>query len=207
MRLMTLRKMVVRTLAALGLIVVLVTFSPLLRWWTTLLARPWQDGPAEVLIVLAAEEVGGEYPGLSSYWRCITAARAWKQGDARRLLVSGGGAGKGPATAETMKRFMVSAGVPETAIDAETASRSTRENALFVAARLRGTAGRKVLLTSDYHMCRASRAFRAAGLEVVGRPAPDAGKRIQRLAERWPVFLTLIEESAKIVYYRARGWL
>jgi uncharacterized SAM-binding protein YcdF (DUF218 family) len=72
---------------------------------------------------------------------------------------------------------------------------------------LRDTPERKVLLTSDYHMFRAFRAFQKAGLNVLSRPIPDARKRAARWLYRWWVFLDLSSETMKIVYYRARGWI
>jgi len=46
---------------------------------------------------------------------------------------------------------------------AENYSRSTRENALNTARLLAGDTGTLVLMTSDFHMYRALRAFRKAG--------------------------------------------
>ena len=63
-----------------------------------------------------------------------------------------------------------------------------------------------MLLTSDYHMFRARRAFRKAGLEVEPRPFPDADKRLNNWRARWQVVLDLGVETVKIVYYRVRGW-
>ena len=70
---------------------------------------------------------------------------------------------------------------------------------------MRSERGRKVLLTSDYHMFRACRAFRKAGLEVAPRPFPDAGKRAANWLGRWPAFLDEVVETLKIGYYFVRG--
>ena len=97
--------------------------------------------------------------------------------------------------------------MPREAIQIETLSMSTHENAMRVAELLTQVRGRKVLLTSDYHMFRAYHAFKKAGLEVLPRPFPDARKRAVGWAGRWPVFLDLVMETAKIGYYRVRGWI
>ena len=93
----------------------------------------------------------------------------------------------------------------------ETASDNTRENALFVQKLLASApprpGSRLVLMTSDYHMFRAWRAFRKAGLTVLPRPIPDGGKRAGSWWRRWPVFLDLAQESVKIAYYYGRGWI
>ena len=69
------------------------------------------------------------------------------------------------------------------------------------------TPGRKVLLTSDYHMFRAYRTFRKAGFEIAPRPFPDMLKLSSCWLCRWQAFVTLSDESAKIAYYYARGWI
>ena len=62
-------------------------------------------------------------------------------------------------------------------------------------------------MTSDYHMYRAWRAFKKCGLTAQTRPVPDAGKALSLISMRWPVFLELAEETAKIAGYRVRGWI
>jgi hypothetical protein len=39
------------------------------------------------------------------------------------------------------------------------------------------------------------------------RPFPDALKRANSWRQRWPVFLDLVAETAKIGYYLARRWI
>ena len=106
-----------------------------------------------------------------------------------------------------MRGFLVSLGVPAEAVRIEASSRNTRENALFTARMFNTGVGPTVLLTSDYHMYRAHRAFTKAGLTVVPRPFPEALKRMNDWRLRWSVFVDLVQESGKIVYYRARGWI
>jgi len=72
---------------------------------------------------------------------------------------------------------------------------------------LNGERTQNALLTSDYHMFRAHRAFTKAGLAVAPRPFPDAIKRSQNWENRWPVFVELCNETAKICYYYIRGWI
>ena len=145
--------------------------------------------------------------GSSSYWRSVYALRAWRQGTFRRIVISGGPAPADRSIAAPMRDFLEAHGVPREAIQIETQSTSTHENALRVAELLAHVPGSKVLLTSDYHMFRAFRAFKKAGLEVLPRPFPDAGKRAVGWAGRWPAFVDLIVEMMKIGYYRVRGWI
>jgi uncharacterized SAM-binding protein YcdF (DUF218 family) len=198
------KSLVLRALAAIGGLMLIVTATPLVTWWTSLLARPWSEAPssAEVLIVLSADCVEPSMIGRQSYWRSVYAVWTWRQSRFQQVWISG----NAECTA-AMRDFMVSQGVPATAIRLEQRSHSTRENALHTAELLRSAPGRKVLLTSDFHLYRASRAFRAAGMPVdytVG--VPDAGKRSQQWTLRWEVFLDLVRETGKTGWYTLRGW-
>lgn len=190
-----LKRAAVSILAGIGVSLVIVTFTPILQWWTNALSGPWGEVGGGTLIVLGSDSTG-DLVGEHSYWRCVYAVWAWRGGAFQKVIVSG---------PPSMRDFLVAGGVAADHIQMETRSTNTRENAVFAKALHRG--GPVVLLTSDYHMFRAVRTFRKAGMEVTPDPIPDAGKRIQHLALRWEVFVSLVEESAKILYYRARGWI
>ncbi len=89
----------------------------------------------------------------------------------------------------------------------EDTSLSTRASAVAVARMLAGDPRSKMLLTSDWHMYRALRAFEKAGLKAKPQPYPDGIKRSYQWHLRWGVFVDLVTETVKIGYYRARGWL
>jgi uncharacterized SAM-binding protein YcdF (DUF218 family) len=191
----------VASLAALGLLMVLVTFTPLVQWYTKALAGKWTDGGGEVVIVLGGGALDSQTLDPPSYWRAFYARLAWERGGFHQVVVSG------RTAAPLMRDFLIGHGVPAGAIRVESQSRSTRENALFVKRMLAGVAGRKVLVTSDYHMFRARRAFEKAGLEVAPDPLPDALKHYNQWQSRWGIFQGLCVETTKIVYYWARGWI
>jgi uncharacterized SAM-binding protein YcdF (DUF218 family) len=196
------RRLLVGTLSVCGGLLLLVTFTPLLSWWNYLLADQWGDYKGDVLIVLGADAIENGMLGARSYWRAVYAAWIWRRGNFQELAISG----ETPIS-QPMREFLICQGVPASAIRLEQRSSSTRENALYMAELLRGTPGRKVLLTSDFHMFRARRAFQKAGLEVLPEPFPDAAKRMGAWRDRWPVFLDLCAETAKILWYKARGWI
>lgn len=199
-------QIVKNALAAVGLLFVLVTVTPLDAWILHGLCPQWNDPHGEVLIVLGADSLP-DMIGLSTYWRCVYAVRVWRQGGFQRIVVSGGGPPGGAAIADQMRNFVVSQGVPADRIMVERESRDTHENALFTTKLLVGTPGRKVLLTSDFHTFRASRAFRKAGLNVQTRPIPDVAKLVDRWLYRWNLFVDLTTETVKAAYYFARGWI
>ena len=199
-------RLVSRVLATIGLLFVVVTLTPINRWWANYLAGPWNDAVGEVLVVPGADTVQDSI-GFSSYWRSVYAVRTWKHGGFRNVVVCGGGSVGQPSIAEQMRDFMVSQGIPAAAIRVETESGSTRENALKSKAILDQLGGRKVLLTSDYHMFRAYRAFRKAGIEIQPCPFPDSLKQTTSWLNSWSVFLGLCVETGNIAYYFMRGWI
>jgi uncharacterized SAM-binding protein YcdF (DUF218 family) len=196
----------VRLLAIIGFLFVFVTVTPIDRWWLARLAGPWNDPTGEVLIVPGADSVR-DIIGLSTYWRIVYAVRVWRAGGFRDVVVCGGSSDGEIPIAERMRDFLVSQGIPTAAIHVENSSGSTRENALNSKAILDKLPGRKILLTSDYHMVRAYRTFRKAGIDVQPRPIPDAAKQINSWVNRWPAFLSLFVETGKMGYYFARGWI
>ena len=193
-------------LTAIGAVFLLVTLTPINRWCATTLAGPWNDPSGDVLIVLGGSNLDYGLIGGSTYWRGIYACLYFRQYRYRQIVVSGGPSGA-DSSAMALQRFLVSQGIPAGVIRVEPDSASTHENAEFTANLLKNTPGRKLLLTSDFHMYRASRAFARAGLDVAGVPFPDVLKRQNVWLARWPAFLDLIQEGAKIAYYCARGWI
>lgn len=196
-----LTRLAFRLLATLGGLVLFVTCTPFVNWYASVLAGPWNDPPGDVLILLGASTEGHGYIARDSYLRSVYAVLAWRSGGFRKVVICG----RQPAP--SMRDYLLYAGIPASAIVLEDQSGSTRENALFAARLLQGESGRLVLLTSDYHMFRATRVFRNAGLAIQPRPIPDARKRAVAYTQRWSAFLDLVQETVKIAYYTAQGWL
>jgi uncharacterized SAM-binding protein YcdF (DUF218 family) len=187
--------------AATGAVVLLCMATPVGYWWATWLAGPWDDPGGDVLIVLGASVEDQRVISVDTYRRSLYAVLAWRGGGFRKVVVCGNG------PAELMKEFLVFSGIPAAAIVTESRSLSTRENAFRVSALLAGEPGRKVLLTSDFHMFRAHRVFRKARIDVIPRPIPDARSRWLMFSQRWGAIVDLGLESVKIGYYWAKGWI
>ena len=133
-------------------------------------------------IVVLGGSVGPAVPPLrpdpelfDSSDRIWHAARLFHRGVAPRIIVSGGSflvaTGQAPQTqteALAMRQFLVALGVPESAIVMEGKSLNTIENMQETRA-LVGT-GRIALVTSGFHMPRALRLARKAGLEADAFP-------------------------------------
>jgi uncharacterized SAM-binding protein YcdF (DUF218 family) len=189
-----------RFAALLGMLHIAITATPILRWWIAALSSPWGPDDGDTLIVLGNDLTAPGVLGINSYWRSFYAVLVWRGGHYHRIIVTG------KDVAGSMRDFIAAQGVPREAIVVESAANSTRENATFVARMLQGDPGRKILLTSDYHSLRALRAFQKAGVQLTALPFPDANKRMNVLRSRWEVFWLLFDETAKTIYYRARGW-
>ena len=196
--------------AALGLLVVVVTATPLVSWWAQVYAGDWNDPSGEILVVLAADNLDVDVVGQRTYWRTVYAVLAERQTPFKKIVFSGGPAAEGGVSAsELMRDLAVSQGVDASLIELETKSSSTRENAIEVERLLHDEIGRAriVLLTSDFHMLRARLAFEKAGVPVVPRPFPDVLKRCVRRQERWGAFLEMSWETGKLGGYWLNDWI
>jgi uncharacterized SAM-binding protein YcdF (DUF218 family) len=189
-----------RLLVTICLITVLATATPVVSWWAHAYSGPIEQPRGDVLILLSAANDDQGMISYSSYWRARYALLAWQTGGFQTIVVSGG---DGPG----ILNFLVAEGVPRQAIMAEWQSTSTRESGVRVAHLLEGMPGKKVLLTSDFHMFRAIRVFRKLNIQVTPMPVPDALKSAQDWTRRLPAFETLLVESTKIVYYKSHGWI
>lgn len=196
-----LRRIVVRSLATVGLLFLLVTFTPLVTWYATALGRPWSDYRGDVLVVLSAAGPNGNILDVSTYWRCFMAILYYRERPYRQIIVTG------KESAAGMRDFLVFNGVPADRIRVEDKASSTRENALFTAPMLAGEKGRIVLLTSDSHMFRARRCFTRLGVRIEPSAVPDVVKLAGNYSARPGLFMAEMQETARIVYYWYRGWI
>lgn len=196
-----------RALILLGFLTVLVIATPAVVWITPRVAGSYDPSPGDTLVVLGAGTVA-EFPDLDTYWRCVYAVRFFRSGSFQRIVLSGGSPSDGTMSVATvMANFLKSAGIPADAMLLETASHSTRENAVLVGQLLSGIhPGKVMLLTSDYHTRRARAAFQRAGMDVDVVPVPYVEKLGSNPSLR-PMLLVLeLTEYAKILWYRFKGW-
>jgi uncharacterized SAM-binding protein YcdF (DUF218 family) len=195
-----------RLLAVIGLTTVLVISTPVVSWWVRAYSGPGNSDSSgqpkgDVLILLSAaadEQYGGI--SYSSYWRARQALFAWQTGGFRKIVICGSG---GPG----IFNFLIADGVPREVFVTERGSASTRENAIETARLIQTLPGKKVLLTSDFHMYRALRVFRKLGIEAAPMAVPDVLHSTEHWYERFSAFETMATETVKIVYYAVRGWI
>lgn len=115
--------------------------------------------------------------------RSKAAAETFISRGATLAIACGGRSWSGLVEADAIARMMTAAGVPEDAIVRERCSLDTRDNARFAASLLgRRGVSRVLLVTCTWHLPRAERLFRAAGLGVEGLgvdpPDPTLRQRV-----------------------------
>lgn len=179
--------------------------------------------PAEVAVVLGGVLDQPVPPRLrpdlgEAVERVTEAARLYRLGKVRLILVSGGNLPWETLVApeaELIADFLVELGVPREAVVIEGGSRNTYENAVNSAAIFRARGWKSgFLVTSAFHMLRAERTFRQAGMQLTPVPVDVRGK--SRWADSLLDFLPdskalsrttdLVKEGLALIVYRLRGW-
>lgn len=149
-------------------------------WWYLRMARACTDRtPMDedaVLVVLGGSiRCGSPVPTVVS--RLDVAAKAWRESPRRTIVVTGGPTeDQGTTEAGSMARWLEDSGaVPTSAILRETEALNTEQNVVLSKALLdrEGLGERQLwLVSSDYHLYRATALARKAGIEVHALPAP-----------------------------------
>ncbi|PTX60263.1 uncharacterized SAM-binding protein YcdF (DUF218 family) [Melghirimyces profundicolus] len=132
----------------------------------------------EGAIVLGASLKNGQ-PGPALTERLDQALKMHREGLAPRLILSGGAPGKKAVEAQVMKDWLTAQGVPEKALLLEDRSTDTSENLSNTREILRRHGIRDVyLITHDFHMYRAARYAKRAGVPVTPAPFKSGSLRI-----------------------------
>jgi uncharacterized SAM-binding protein YcdF (DUF218 family) len=195
------RKWVARFCVVFTATLLFVQFSPFAPWLLNrLVGSDWNNPDGDILIVLTADEPPEAVMGLMTYPRALYGVRAWRGGDFRAAIICG-------SEAAAVGQFLNAYGVPSEKIFLEERSASTRECAVQTKRTIAAWPGRRVLVTSDFHIFRAKRAFLAVGLPVEPRPFPDLLKYWDGQQWRIPEAMCLFAEIGKIGYYWMRGWI
>lgn len=219
-----------RTLALLALVGLYVASTPAFANW--LASRlEWAvpstavaDAPPADVAVLLGGVLGQPLPPRSepdlsdAADRIVTAARLYRAGKVRAVLVAAGNIPWLEAVApeaELIADFLVELGVPRDAIFLDGGSRNTRENAIN-SATMMATQGWSsgLLVTSAMHMTRAADTFAAAGLTLTPFPTDFRTRRplidsaLDFLPDASALSLTTdaVKELIGLLVYRLRGW-
>jgi uncharacterized SAM-binding protein YcdF (DUF218 family) len=200
------------TCTMLGLLVLVVSLTPLVAWLAHRMAVDWYEGDADVLVVLGGSMlVAGTGPqatlGYDSYLRCVYASWYIHRFRYTYIVVTGS-----DGLGDAMAQFLENRGVKPGQILIENAARTTYQNAEFVQKILAHQSGLPAhpeiaVLTSDYHTRRSLLVFKHQGMPVHMIPAPDAAKRAGDIRQRWGACQDMADEVLKDGYYKLTGKL
>ncbi len=169
------RKWLVRAAILLGLIFVLVALGWFYWVYTEIqiFARWDQAAPADAVGVLGAAEYDGR-PSPVYRARLDHALVLFHRGIAPLIITLGGPGGDQYNEGSVGAAYLISKGVPEQDIIAETESRNTEESArrIAVLARVNGL-HRLVIVSDGTHLFRIHAICAAEGLDVLTSPRPS----------------------------------
>ncbi len=153
--------------------------------------------------------------------RLIDAVVLYKKGLIKKILITGGDGellGKNVSEADMTLPFLKTLGIPDSDIILESKSRNTRENAVFTKVVLEKMGlgqARCLLITSAFHVPRASAIFKKVGLDFTAFPAHFFSERFEWKASatilpdrmglyKWELF---IKEWIGYAVYWTQGYL
>ena len=129
------------------------------------------SGSPDFVVVLGAQ-IHGSQPSRTLRERLDLAADYLGKNPAAKAFVSGGqGADETQTEASVMAAYLAGKGIPDSRIVEESEASSTRENLLFSQelARQQGIdTARVLIITSDFHLCRAKYIAKTLGMEPSG---------------------------------------
>lgn len=131
-----------------------------------------QAAPSDAIGVLGAAEYDGR-PSPVFRARLDHARDLYERGIAPLIITLGGTSGDEYSEGAVGREYLMSLGVPESAIIAETESRNTEESARRIAAIARANGMRRLVVVSDgTHLFRIHAICAADGLDVLTSPRP-----------------------------------
>lgn len=139
---------------------------------------------AKAIVVLGAAQYDGR-PSPVLRARVDHAVELWRDGLAPRLIMTGGrGTGDTTTEAAVERRYALTHGVPDSAIQMEQHGRSTSESLREVARMLDNQTSDVVLVSDPFHMLRLMILARRFGLQPHGSPTRTSPISANR-AEYW----------------------
>ncbi len=123
-------------------------------------------------VVVLGAQVQGQQPSLTLKKRLERAVSFMQANPDATVFVSGGqGPDEQTTEASVMAQYLIDHGISASQIVQETAASNTRENLLFssqLAAQLGIDTSRVLIVTSDFHLCRAKYIARTLGMQPYG---------------------------------------
>ncbi len=203
------RRRTVEGLIAVVAVYLLLFQTPALWWVASPLLVTAPPQPAEAIVVFAGGVGESGKAGGGFQERVTQAVELYRAGYAPRLIFSSGYVFT-LREAEVMKAVAVDNGVPSEAILLEEAAKNTHDNVLLTRQILDQHGWDRILLVSSpYHMRRATMVWRKLAPEVVVIPTPvpqsqfythDRGASLEQIRG-------ILHEYLALVDYWRRGWV
>jgi uncharacterized SAM-binding protein YcdF (DUF218 family) len=156
------------------------------------IAAPDRPQTDRVFVVLGADRV-------------FHTVQLWRQGSFAHIIISGGSgtlSGEhGRSEAAQLRQLLLQSGVPDSAIVLEEKARNTRENAVYTAQLLAQRPAlaprqRLLLVTSAFHIRRATGCFQRAGISAMPFPASYTGE-----PQRWTLDAVIVPQAAAFYHW------
>ena len=204
------RRRAAQIIVGLAAAYLLLFYTPLVWWAATPLTLSSPPAPADAIVVFAggvgeSGQAGGGYQE-----RVKQALDLYKGGYARYLVLSSGYV-YSFREAEVMRALAVDNGVPPSVIVLEQRAASTYQNVTFVDEILRDHRWRSILLVSSpYHMRRATMVWRKIAPDVTVIPSPPPQSQFYdhpRAGATLSQIRGILQEYVAIFAYWRRGWL
>jgi uncharacterized SAM-binding protein YcdF (DUF218 family)/glycosyltransferase involved in cell wall biosynthesis len=202
------RRRALQVLVPIVVAVVLIFYTPLLWWVAEPLKVTGESGPADAIVVFAGGVGESGQAGGGAQERVARAIELYHAGLAPRMILSSGYVFT-LREAEVMKAIAVANGVPEDAVLLEQRAANTRDNVTNSAAMLDQHGWKRILLvTSPYHMRRASLTWHKLAPHVQVIPAAPATSEFYRHTRgaNLTQMRGILQEYAALVVYWLRGW-
>jgi uncharacterized SAM-binding protein YcdF (DUF218 family) len=163
----------------------------------------------EIVVLGGGSYASTSYPnnarlGAASTARLIEGIRLYQQCNHCKLILSGGRVFGSPVDANTMNNVAVNLGVKPSDILMEPGSQDTQSEALFIKKMVHDKPF--ILVTSAYHMPRAMRIFKNAGMRPLAAPTQYLSKRPHSLIYSLPSGANLMRSDMAIHEYLGMAW-
>jgi uncharacterized SAM-binding protein YcdF (DUF218 family) len=199
---------VVRVLGLFGLLVLASTLTPFWNWAALAMQTRARLQPADAIVVLGSNAYADGTLNSGSLRRAIHGITLLHAGLAPRIVFTGAPVAGVTSEAAIRERLARDLRVPPAAILVDDRPRTTRDEAIMVAERLRAVGVTRILLvTGGGHMARARTLFEQQGLTVFPATVREGPFSSTVADERLELARIVLTELASHLYYRLAGYL
>ena len=202
------RRRALQIIAPIVVALLLTFYTPLVWWIAEPLHVSSPPQAADAIVVFAGGVGESGTAGVGVPERVGKAIELYRAGYAPSIVFSSGYVFT-LREAESMKAIAIANGVPADAIVLEEKAANTYENVLHSSEIARARGWRRVLLVSSrYHMLRATRTWQKVAPDIVASPTPPLESQfyLHQRGASLDQIRGIVHEYAALVVYWLRGW-